>query len=53
MYPLFSDRMDKIGGEIHNFDGTYVEITCIEGRRRYTKYLEVVESRLYDIILQK
>ena len=33
MYPLCIDTTDKIGGEIHNFDGTCGEIKC----HRYNK----------------
>ncbi|KAG5607401.1 hypothetical protein H5410_028893, partial [Solanum commersonii] len=48
MYPLCIDTTDKIGGEIHSFDGTRGEITCIEGTTRDTEALEVVESRICD-----
>ncbi|XP_049365247.1 uncharacterized protein LOC125830067 [Solanum verrucosum] len=48
MYPLYIDTTDKIGGEIHSFDGTCGEIICIEGTTRDTEALAVVESRICD-----
>ncbi|KAG5577858.1 hypothetical protein H5410_057992, partial [Solanum commersonii] len=48
MYPLCIDTTDKIGGEIHSFDGTCGEITCIEGTTKDTEALAVVESRICD-----
>jgi len=48
MYPLCIDTTDKIGGDIHSFDGTCGEITCVEGTTRDTEALAVVESRICD-----
>jgi len=48
MYPLCIDTTDKIGGEIHSFDGTCGEITCVEGTQRDKEALAVVESRICD-----
>ncbi|KAG5629962.1 hypothetical protein H5410_001679 [Solanum commersonii] len=46
MYPLCIDKTEKIGGDIHNFDGTFGEITCVEGTSQDTEALAVVESRI-------
>ncbi|KAG5599962.1 hypothetical protein H5410_031332 [Solanum commersonii] len=48
MYPLCIDIIDKIGGEIHNFDGTSGEIMRVECTKRDTKALALVESRICD-----
>ena len=31
MYPLCIDTIEKIGGIVHNIDGTCGKITCVEG----------------------
>jgi len=48
MYPLCIDTNEKIGGDVHNFDGTCGEITCVEGTTQDTEALAVVESRICD-----
>ncbi|KAG5585405.1 hypothetical protein H5410_045839 [Solanum commersonii] len=48
MYPLCIDTTENIGGDIHNFNGTCREITCVEGSTQGIEALEVVESRIYD-----
>ncbi|KAG5568092.1 hypothetical protein H5410_064891 [Solanum commersonii] len=48
MYPLCIDTNEKIGGDVHNFDGTCGEITCVEGITQDTEALAVVESRICD-----
>ncbi|KAG5617881.1 hypothetical protein H5410_017705 [Solanum commersonii] len=48
MYPLCIDTSEKIDGDIHNFDGTCGEITCVVGTTQDTKALAVVESRICD-----
>jgi len=48
MYPLCIDTSENIGGDVHNFDGTCGEITCVEGTTQDTKALAVVESRICD-----
>ncbi|KAG5601425.1 hypothetical protein H5410_032795 [Solanum commersonii] len=47
MYPLCIDTNEKIGGDVHNFDGTCGEITCVEGTTQIRKF-HVVESRICD-----
>ncbi|KAG5568257.1 hypothetical protein H5410_064738 [Solanum commersonii] len=48
MYPLCIDTNEKIGGDVHNFDGTCGEITCVEGTTQDTEALAVVKSRICD-----
>lgn len=36
MYALYLDTIDKLGGEIHNIDGTSGEIMCVKGTERDT-----------------
>ncbi|KAG5611112.1 hypothetical protein H5410_022393 [Solanum commersonii] len=48
IYPLSIDTIEKIGGEIYNFDGTSGEIMCVEGTERDTEALALVESRICD-----
>ncbi|KAG5573240.1 hypothetical protein H5410_063006 [Solanum commersonii] len=48
MYPLCINISEKIGGDVHNFDGTCREITCVEGTTQDTVALVVVESRICD-----
>ncbi|XP_049387925.1 uncharacterized protein LOC125852236 [Solanum stenotomum] len=48
MYPLCIDTNEKIGSDVHNFDGTCGEITCVEGTTHDTEALAVVESRICD-----
>ena len=48
MYPLCIDTIEKIGGTVHNFDGTSGEITSVEGRTHDTEALAMVESSLFD-----
>ncbi|KAG5631756.1 hypothetical protein H5410_003473 [Solanum commersonii] len=48
MYPLCIDTYKKIGGDVHNFDGTCGEITCVEDTTQDTEALVVVESRICD-----
>ena len=48
MYPFCIDTIEKIGGEIHNFDGISEEIMCIEGTERDTKAFALLESRICD-----
>ncbi|KAG5624321.1 hypothetical protein H5410_009539 [Solanum commersonii] len=42
MYPLCIDTSEKIGSDLHNFDGTCGEITCVEGTTQDTKAFAVV-----------
>ncbi|KAG5591974.1 hypothetical protein H5410_042488 [Solanum commersonii] len=48
IYPLCIDTSEKIGGDVHNFDGTCGEITCVEGTTQDTEALAVVESKICD-----
>ncbi|KAG5629349.1 hypothetical protein H5410_001066 [Solanum commersonii] len=48
IYPLCIDTIEKMGGEIHNFDGTFKEIVCIEGTERDIEALVMIESRICD-----
>ncbi|KAG5621219.1 hypothetical protein H5410_006437 [Solanum commersonii] len=48
MYPLCIDTREKLGGDVHNFDGTCGEITYVKGTSHDTKALVVVESRICD-----
>ena len=48
MYPLCIDTIEKIGGTVHNFDGTCGEITCVECTTHDTQALAIVETRLFD-----
>ena len=48
MYPSCIDTIEKIGGIVHNFDGTCEDITCVEGTTHDTQDLSMVESRICD-----
>ncbi|KAG5616416.1 hypothetical protein H5410_016240 [Solanum commersonii] len=48
MYPLCIDTNEKIGGDVHNFDGTCGEITCVEVTTQDTEALAMVESKICD-----
>ncbi|KAG5585646.1 hypothetical protein H5410_046080 [Solanum commersonii] len=48
MYPLCIDTNEKIGGDVHNFDGTCGEITYVEETTQDTEALAVVKSRIYN-----
>ena len=48
MYPLCIDTIEKIGGTVHNFDGTSGEITCVEGTTHDIQALAMVGTRLFD-----
>ena len=49
MYPLCIDTTDKIVGEILNLDCSSGEVVCVEGTKRDTEALGLVESRICDI----
>ena len=49
MYPLYIDTIDKIVGQIRNFDYSSGEVIYVEGTERDTKALALIESRICDI----
>lgn len=49
MYHLCIDTIEKIGGEIHSFDGTSEKIMCVEGTKKDTKVLALIQSRICDL----
>ncbi|XP_049398079.1 uncharacterized protein LOC125862093 [Solanum stenotomum] len=48
MYPLCIDTSDRSDEDIHNFDATTSAIVCVEGGKRDTKALSIVESKICD-----
>ena len=50
MYPSCIDTIEKIGGIVHNFDGTCGEITCVEGTTQDPVY--VIRMKIQNLELQ-
>ncbi|XP_049378272.1 uncharacterized protein LOC125843082 [Solanum stenotomum] len=48
MYPLCIDTSNRSDEDIHNFDATTGAIVCVEGGKRDTKALSIVESKICD-----
>ena len=50
MYPLCIDTIEKISSNVHNFDGTCGEITCVKGTTQDTSFWDGWMKNLWFLL---